>query len=1511
MTARDRLAEAVATVVERRLNVGLGYLRIPEIVSPFPLAELLTALNGVDDVRLAVFLDNPGVTSTEKLTTEVYEAIQWRNDPNVSDSLVIVGDLERDRAAGLASVPTLTAREVRHQLLEHLLSDAQTRSASAKTAKLLHSLKSDRVSIDLQQLADYAEALAPSFGTSDLDESVSSLWLLKLLPDRASVDVDVRRLRENAQRVNELRQSDATTIQRLIRQLDSEQTGNYEALRLFASTGKRDYLRGLRFDAVRDALRSARAGGDDDENAGPGADTKSKTEQTQFLNAARSGRIDEAEFLGQFPEDDEEPEEIAANGTDLRWEAVPQDQLALLLRDEASEDPYSAWAGSIEVIPADEPDPLPGKGRVSWSSLRTVVEDLRTMEEGLSLAPRPSDTLDTVIGLREKLERYAPSIPKEGVRLFMAAPSLAEAAAGLVDAWVAFWQAMEALRGATTEVGELSQIARKISLTDTRVVEQGTAITAYLLPLHPIVLEPRVRAASMFRDHPELDQEFFQIVVGAVDPAVPSLKVPVQETNYDLAYSGQFRSLPQYERRAQQFHSPDVVRALQDVVDRFVNAHPYARRSLRVALVDPTAETAKQLLKWLANVEESRRERVAVDVYVQRESADEMAAKLSEAQEELTSAEIAPSRFSFSIERLGRIEDLHALIAQSDRSPHVLCLFDPAEVTQNTTPIQNLTPVLGALVNEWEFGARRQRDATPYIRPRTGSSSLHNFLTAQARLLGTDSLGTTERTPLLPEAVLGTLQTVGADTSWVVVAQGASSLVAPPEIGQLELLGRTTSGSHTAYVYSEAPALVLEPVLAYLQQHASLQTDTKDLIRFVMDTIRLALPEGLLGFYKRVGRLSDESVLGRLGLAAVVAHLREASEGQIDLIVSLDTEGARRWLGLREGVARRADLIRFVFDGPGCAIEAIEVKARSGSVSWGASPPEAVLEAVEQVEETRALLHQIFLNNTEDQLSASRREILKRQVFLEALHQWEPLRHQDPASYRDQIQALNRLFDRGETRSTPTITQRIFLATPSDEGMGDEGVATRTFHDIKVIQLGLGWFRRLLARQPGGTIPLDPELLDMLDLADEDEPDEREGGSSEEQLNAPSTAPDPSATTHSAGGGQAAAPEVSETPASEVDASPESNAQVRTSDIEASEDLRDLLGRLQASFRARGIPYLSVSSDEAVVGPAVVQFPVRLEVGARTNQVESQADDIARDLGVQAFRISNYPGRPGYALAEVPRSTREIPDVTTLERPDLPYPALALGARLDFSPYWDCLDHIPHLLIAGKTGSGKSVLIRSLLWQLTRLYQPDELDLVLIGPKAADYMDFTNAPHFKSKDDIHLRSDGAMDLLRQIVEVRYPQQQAAFNEYAEAAVQSGTRISNLRELLAHAAAMGKPTSLRPFVVIIDEFVELLDASPSSRKDFEGLIARFSRLFRYIGGTMIAATQRPSVKSITGDIKANFRPLALRVERSVDSRVILDENGAEQLIGQGDSLYKADEGLVRLQGYSALGTYVRS
>ena len=588
MTAEQMLGHAIAAVVQSRLDAGLGYLRIPEIVSPFPIHEMIDGLGELRDVRYAIFLEGMSDfnSSTRIVTTEVYDAIRWRNDAEMSDHLVIVGDLERDRAAGLASIPTITAGDVRARLLDELCRDAQSCSASAKTVKLLQALKSDRVTVDIQYLADYAQSLVPTLGTSDLDHAVSDLWRLKLLPDRAAADVDVRRLRENAQRVNELRQSDATTIQRLIRQLTSQDATNYEPLRLFASTGKRNYLRGLQLDVVRDAMRSARSdGGNDRGGSGSGHEVEDRTEQTQFLDAVRSKRIDENEFLGQFGDEREEDssETITANGVDLDWERVPTTQLGPLIEGPGSKTSYAQSAGSYELIAQDEPDPLPGKGDIVWNSLRDILEDLRSFEEDVDLDVYPSHKLDEILSLRLKLERYSSDIPREGIRLFLAAPGLSNVAERLVSAWVEFWQATDDLLRGSVEVGELLQIVRRLTLTDTRVVEQGTAVTAYLLPLHPVVLEPRIRAAIMFRGHPELDKDFFRIVSESIDPAVPSLKLPVQDTNYDLAYSGQFRSLPQYERRAQQFHSPDVVRALEDVIDRFLNVHPYARRSFRVA----------------------------------------------------------------------------------------------------------------------------------------------------------------------------------------------------------------------------------------------------------------------------------------------------------------------------------------------------------------------------------------------------------------------------------------------------------------------------------------------------------------------------------------------------------------------------------------------------------------------------------------------------------------------------------------------------------------------------------------------------------------------------------------------------------------------------------------------------------------------------------------------------------------------------------------------------------------
>jgi S-DNA-T family DNA segregation ATPase FtsK/SpoIIIE len=357
---------------------------------------------------------------------------------------------------------------------------------------------------------------------------------------------------------------------------------------------------------------------------------------------------------------------------------------------------------------------------------------------------------------------------------------------------------------------------------------------------------------------------------------------------------------------------------------------------------------------------------------------------------------------------------------------------------------------------------------------------------------------------------------------------------------------------------------------------------------------------------------------------------------------------------------------------------------------------------------------------------------------------------------------------------------------------------------------------------------------------------------------------------------------------------------------------RDLANRFRTALLARRAPFTAIREDRLIIGPSIIQVPFSVPAGVKLSLIEGQEEDIARDLGVEAVRISNWPGEPGLAVAELPRRDRSFPDVTSLERPDdSPYVTVAIGAQIDYAPLWINLDDLPHLLIGGTTGSGKSVFLRSMLWQLTSLWGPDEVDLVLIDAKGlADYLDFVNAPHFKSESDFHLGVAGALEVFERIIDEEIPRRTEVFRNYAASALnrQAPRHITRLRDLLGDARDQNVVAPVRPLVVIIDEFAELVLAS-SDRRRFETAVTRFNQIARAVGGHLVAATQRPSTDVVTGLMKSNFARVALRVQQSVDSRVILDENGAETLLGRGDLLFKSPElGLVRLQGYAARGPY---
>jgi S-DNA-T family DNA segregation ATPase FtsK/SpoIIIE len=314
---------------------------------------------------------------------------------------------------------------------------------------------------------------------------------------------------------------------------------------------------------------------------------------------------------------------------------------------------------------------------------------------------------------------------------------------------------------------------------------------------------------------------------------------------------------------------------------------------------------------------------------------------------------------------------------------------------------------------------------------------------------------------------------------------------------------------------------------------------------------------------------------------------------------------------------------------------------------------------------------------------------------------------------------------------------------------------------------------------------------------------------------------------------------------------------------------------------------------DAIVGPRVTQFRVRPGFGVRVEAIASLEKNIALAMLANAVRIqAPIPGE-SFVGVEIPnRASAPLALRGALESAawrgttaELP---LVLGVDIAGRQVFCDLAKAPHALIAGATGSGKSVCISNLILSLVYRFRPDELELVLIDPKIVEFAIYRDLPHL-----IHpvvTEPKQACQALKWLVR----EMERRYGVLAEKGVR------NLAGYNAKAAAGGFP-KLPYIVLIIDELADLMMTAAA---DVETPIARLAQMSRAVGIHTVLATQRPSVNVITGVIKANYPTrIAFQVSSQIDSRTILDGKGAEALQGRGDMLY-SPPGLGRLQRLQA-------
>lgn len=341
--------------------------------------------------------------------------------------------------------------------------------------------------------------------------------------------------------------------------------------------------------------------------------------------------------------------------------------------------------------------------------------------------------------------------------------------------------------------------------------------------------------------------------------------------------------------------------------------------------------------------------------------------------------------------------------------------------------------------------------------------------------------------------------------------------------------------------------------------------------------------------------------------------------------------------------------------------------------------------------------------------------------------------------------------------------------------------------------------------------------------------------------------------------------------------------------------VRENIKILEATFASFGI---KVTVERAEIGPSVTKYEVKPDVGVRVNRISNLSDDLALALAAKDVRIeAPIPGKSLIGI-EVPNS-----DITTVSFRELweqsqtkaeNFLEIPLGKAVNGTARAFDLSKMPHLLVAGSTGSGKSVAVNGIIASILMKARPDQVKFMMVDPKMVELSVYNDIPHLLIPVVTNPRK--ASKALQKVVD----EMESRYELFAKVGVRNIAGF-NAKVEEFNSQSEYKQIPLPLIVVIVDELADLMMVAS---KEVEDAIIRLGQKARAAGIHMILATQRPSVDVISGLIKANVPSrVAFAVSSGTDSRTILDENGAEKLLGRGDMLFKPiDENHpVRLQG----------
>ena len=947
-----------------------------------------------------------------------------------------------------------------------------------------------------------------------------------------------------------------------------------------------------------------------------------------------------------------------------------------------------------------------------------------------------------------------------------------------------------------------------------------------------------------------------------------------------LPLSGRIGMLPVYSNVPQINQSESGIDTLKQAIIRYLCLYPHAGMMLKLCVIDPpSVEVIVSMLKALNSDKEFNINGIEISIFHTKEVPaswieidddslnDGMLGRIKGRRSINFKLTIAHHKYSYS-----------KILSELSHEQHMLIIFDPNEVkietAQNNRQI-HIHPLCVPKVYKYN-----PIDEKVEIRPASEGGIFTVYASIIEKLNEHPSTFSHTSTSFYTPLKRDTYDAFLDKCDWLIILdQSLKSWDISLRAASEKLFYRENDYRSIGIYSSNCRKFVLgyDTLVKRLGNFVPKEEGVKEII----EAVREINDDGLLSIVSHTSnRIFDTNHgKGSLGIALAAIHYKRQHPAAI--LVGLDTQLAQEWLSDRED-GKLPDLIGINLESDTDAlVDIIEVKTYSDNPNAFTLDGDTISgHAVEQVTALEGLTQEM-LGKTEKITTISRREILREQVF-ECLFQATL----DPASKLRYSNMLNDLFA-GEYNVS--IRRNIafvdFENTESSEKIY-KGTDDYVGKDYTLITIGSSEVQAILAnsafaREAGPFNPA-PQEEDTAVVAPSQEPREASAAESTPEEAQPVQSPVVPATV------PVAVSNIPAAPASPGPAADETVAELQRTDI------REKCARINKVFRDYGINAYPVDPDMVQEAARFTRFSVELKSGETIRTLERFKTDIGIQLEANGEILIDHIKGTKYLSVDVPFAGAGKP-ISLLEHlslldgssGDLDFVA---GQKADGRFEIVDLAKAPHMLIAGTTGSGKTIFLYSIIVSLLHKYPMEDLEFLIIDPKQTDFVFFEDLPNLYG-GHVVIDAEEALEMIQRINDVDKEERMQ--------------QIRSCRSRDINSYNEKNPDHrMKRLIIIIDEYADLIQTAEmqGKRKEFEKFLSMLAQKVRSLGIHLIIATQRPSANIVTGVLKANIpHRISFRLPSHTDSQTILDMSGAENLLGKGDMLLVTDSDTIRMQG----------